>query len=51
MDSPCGVARDAEDDQIMLDGIGAIIFAPAGRGAAVLDALEREIARGWSPQR
>jgi hypothetical protein len=41
-----GYLRLAEDDRIYFSGVGATIFAPAGKGQEVHDAIMREIARG-----
>jgi len=38
--------RPAADDRIHFSGVGATIFAPAGKGQEVHDAIMREIARG-----
>ena len=42
-------ARDAEDDRVELAGLGATIYAPAGRGAEVRDEVMRAITAGYEP--
>lgn len=44
-----GFPRPAEDDQIMFAGIDTTIYAPAGKGRGVYDAIMAEIARGYEP--
>lgn len=41
--------RPAKDDEIIFTGIRATIFAPAGKGRGVYDAIMAEIARGYEP--
>lgn len=41
--------RQAEDDAVLLKGLGYRIFAPTGLGQAMLDAMLAEIARGALP--
>lgn len=41
--------RPAKDDEIRFLGIGTTIYAPAGKGRAVYDAIMVEIARGYEP--
>lgn len=41
-----GYLRPAKDDRVYFSGVGATVFAPAGKGQEVHDAIMREIARG-----
>lgn len=37
--------RPAEDDEVTFEGLGAIVYAPAGKGPEVLAAVLAEIER------
>jgi hypothetical protein len=42
-----GYPRPAKDDAIWFRGIDALVYAPAGKGQLVYDAIMSEIARGY----
>jgi hypothetical protein len=46
-----GYPRPAKDDKIRFDGIGITIYAPAGKGQSVYDAIMAELEKGYERPR